>query len=124
MLALPLELKLFVGQGYLQLFVVFGRFPEAQVQQSAVGTERFDGRFIAVLTDAVHFLVKWGFEGERPDYLPSRIVGTLRVARNTVLIAENVLQVLFRDLVEIDQVSKSILLALDVDLGHCCEVLL
>ena len=110
---------------YLQSLVVIGRFVEAHVQQSAVGTERFDGRFIAVLTDAVHFLVKWGFEGERPDYLPSRIVGTLRVVRiKTPFNAENVLQVLFRDLVEIDQVSKSILLALDVDLGHCCEVLL
>ena len=37
---------------------------------------------------------------------------------------ENVLQVLFRDLVEFDKISKSILLAFDVDLGHCIEVLL
>ena len=109
----------------LQSAVVVGREGEAHAQQSAVGTERRDGRFVAVLTDAVHFLVKWGFEGERPDYLPPRIVGTRRVAHITIFeTAENVLQVLFRDLVEIDQVSKSILLAFDVDLGHCCEVLL
>ena len=37
---------------------------------------------------------------------------------------ENVFQVLFRDLVEFDKISKSSLLAFDVDRGHCCELLL
>ena len=110
---------------YLQSHVVFGRAPEAHVKQSAIGTERRYSVLVAVLTDAVHCPVKWGLEGERPDYLPPRVVGTRRVERRVAeIIAENVLQVLFRDLVKIDQISQGILLTFDVDLGHCCEVLL
>ena len=109
---------------YLQIAGVQGRVLEAHAKQSAIGTERRYSVLVAVLTDAVHCPVKWGLEGERPDYLPPRVVGTRRVAPLSELLVENVLQVLFRDLVKIDQISQGILLTFDVDLGHCCEVLL